>query len=59
MIRCKSVQLSGALCDVNHQESRSEIDSHTGTSIVGKNFCVTPVYQSKYVNVTSFDPTLG
>ena len=49
MIRCRSVQLSGALCDVVHQESRSKIDSYTGTNFVGKNFHVTHVYL--YINI--------
>ena len=37
MIRLRYIQLSGGLCDMVNRKSRSEIDSHAGTSIVGKN----------------------
>ena len=39
-------------------ESRSELDSHADTSIVGINFLITHDYD-KHVNVTGYDPTQG
>ena len=45
--------------DVVLQEFRSEIKSHFCTSVVDNNYRVTHVYQTRCMNITRFDPTLG